>query len=279
MRTVELVPGIRSSRLGFGCAPMMGSVDRSTSLRALACARDQGITHFDIAPSYGYGEAESLLGEFLAGGKSDDVVIATKYGIEATRVARYLRPAKGVVRRIKPSDRGTIQKSSPAVRGAAGSAFFRHVDMSGTGLTQSVERSLNHLKRERLDFLFLHEPREALLDLDEMMRAAEALKQSGKLGAFGLALWREDVNVHQDYLGRFDVLQFDAPPLPDSLPESLQRPSVLFAPFRFRSEEISHKERLSELAGEFTGSVVLCSMYSEANIKANAAVLRNAGVA
>ncbi|MFX6040902.1 aldo/keto reductase, partial [Acinetobacter baumannii] len=56
-----------SGRLGFGCAPMLGRVGRKDSLRALAIAYDNGIRHFDVARSYGFGEAEALLGEFLAG--------------------------------------------------------------------------------------------------------------------------------------------------------------------------------------------------------------------
>ena len=42
MRTVELVPGIKSSALGFGCAPILGAVDGAVARRALAVALDEG---------------------------------------------------------------------------------------------------------------------------------------------------------------------------------------------------------------------------------------------
>ena len=57
MKKVELVKGIQSSVLGFGCAPILGSVGAKTATRAIDCAIDCGITHFDLARSYGYGEA------------------------------------------------------------------------------------------------------------------------------------------------------------------------------------------------------------------------------
>jgi len=63
-----------SSRLGFGCGGVMGRVGRGQSLRAIAAALDGGITRFDVAPLYGYGEAE-VLGEALAD-KRDLVVLA-----------------------------------------------------------------------------------------------------------------------------------------------------------------------------------------------------------
>ena len=62
MKQIELSTGISSSVLGFGCAPILGSVDGRTAARAVACALDNGITHFDLARSYGYGAAEGFIG-------------------------------------------------------------------------------------------------------------------------------------------------------------------------------------------------------------------------
>ena len=76
MRAVAL-PGteLAPSRLAFGSAPLMARLGRRESVRLLEVAHDSGITHFDTARSYGYGEAESAVGDFLVGtaGRGDRV--------------------------------------------------------------------------------------------------------------------------------------------------------------------------------------------------------------
>ena len=57
--------GRTTTRLGFGCGSIMGAMSGRDSLALLEAAYDAGIRHFDVAPRYGYGEAESCLGEFL----------------------------------------------------------------------------------------------------------------------------------------------------------------------------------------------------------------------
>jgi len=270
MKTIELVPGIRSSRLGFGCAPVAGSVDRATALRAMEIARDEGVTHFDVAPSYGYGEAEPLLGEFLAKSGNDCLVVASKFGIEATRAARVLRPVKSLVRHVLHLKNGENKTAGPRV----GSSLLRPIPITGIGLTQSVEQSLKRLRRDRLDYLFLHEPREQMVNLDEVLRAVEKLKRDGKVRAFGLSFMRNDISIHGEYLGEFDVLQFNAPSPTELLPIPLQRPSVLFSPFHSRPESTAHREHLADISRAFPDSVLLCSMFREADIRMNAKVCR-----
>ena len=53
--------------IGMGCASLGSRVGRREGLRALARAYDAGITWFDVAPSYGDAEAETILGEFVQG--------------------------------------------------------------------------------------------------------------------------------------------------------------------------------------------------------------------
>ena len=100
MRKVNIAPGVDSSVLGFGCAPILGAVGAKTAEQALGCALDEGINHFDIARSYGYGEAEAFLGKFFKG-RRDEVVIASKFGIRATWKAGLLRPLKPAVRTLR----------------------------------------------------------------------------------------------------------------------------------------------------------------------------------
>ncbi|NEN94747.1 MAG: hypothetical protein F6K50_04165 [Moorea sp. SIO3I7] len=53
---------MKTTKLGFGCAPILGRVDKRKSIQALKIAYEEGINYFDIARSYGWGEAESILG-------------------------------------------------------------------------------------------------------------------------------------------------------------------------------------------------------------------------
>lgn len=94
MHYTQLPPGLPPfSVLGFGCAGLAGRVGRRQSNRAIAVALAAGITHFDVARTYGYGEAETILGDNLRGLR-DKVVIATKFGIEPPRVARAAKIVK-----------------------------------------------------------------------------------------------------------------------------------------------------------------------------------------
>src|SRR5580698_786392 len=112
MRFVELIAGVRSSVLGFGCAPILGSVDAGTAARAIDAAISVGVNHFDIARSYGYGSAEAFLGQTLAG-KRDQVVIATKFGIVASRWAALAAPAKPILRRIMSASKRAADVQRP----------------------------------------------------------------------------------------------------------------------------------------------------------------------
>ena len=119
MKEIELGDtGLRSPQIGFGCAALLGRSGRSESLRALAAAWEEGIRFFDTARSYGYGESEALLGEFLRG-RREQAVIATKFGILAARQSAWKQAAKAVARKIiavAPGARGLIRKGAQPVQ-------------------------------------------------------------------------------------------------------------------------------------------------------------------
>ena len=58
--------GRTTTRLGYGCSSLMGALGQKESLALLEAAYDAGVRHFDVAPLYGFGQAEGCLGEFLA---------------------------------------------------------------------------------------------------------------------------------------------------------------------------------------------------------------------
>src|SRR2546430_10178885 len=103
MRTV-FVPYLdrEVSALGFGCASLGSHVSEIQGLRALHAAFERGVTWYDVAPPYGDGEAEGILGRFIAG-RRDGVVVCTKFGIPRpviSPVMRLIRPAVRAVTRM-----------------------------------------------------------------------------------------------------------------------------------------------------------------------------------
>ncbi len=271
--------------LGFGCAPVLGAVGADAARRALATALDLGVTHFDIARSYGYGEAEEFLGRFLGAGR-DQVVIASKFGIRATWRARLLRPLKPVVRALRgmrggnPAAAGSPQPDAPVAGPPRRDPFHERVPLTPEVMRRSLETSLRALRRGHLDILFIHEPRERPTLADDLFATAARLKDEGKIRAWGLAFdWSCRDSLAVDF-GRFDVLQFDNSPAAahygQAVGERGGAPNVIFSPLRRRSG-LAPAEVLRKLWADFPRSVVLCSMFNPAHIRENAAAAGSAG--
>jgi diketogulonate reductase-like aldo/keto reductase len=204
---LESVGGnVRTSVLGFGCGSVMGRVGRSASLRAMGGAWDNGITLFDTARSYGFGEAEAVLGEFLRG-KRDRAVLATKYGIPAQTQSGAKRLAVGAVRAAfkVPGVRGLVRG-----KGTKAAAFGQ---FSVAGLRESVETSLRALRTDYVDILFLHEATEAVLQDDALMESLDGLVKSGKILRVGLYASEDVIDAAiESAPGTIGAAQFGADP-------------------------------------------------------------------
>ena len=75
--------GLELSRLTFGCGAVGGLMTKGSEAdqdRAIAWARDNGINHFDTAPSYGNTASETNLGRAL-GRNRDGIIVSTKVGV------------------------------------------------------------------------------------------------------------------------------------------------------------------------------------------------------
>ncbi|MCW2879430.1 MAG: aldo/keto reductase [Sphaerisporangium sp.] len=84
MKQRKLGQGLTVSSLGLGCMGMSefyGPGDEAESTATLHRALDLGVTFLDTADMYGPFINEKLVGEAIAG-RRDDVVLATKFGIE-----------------------------------------------------------------------------------------------------------------------------------------------------------------------------------------------------
>jgi len=63
---------------GGGIGQVWGETTKEEAIQTVHSALDHGINHFDVAPMYGKGEAERVLGESLNGKKKDNLFFTTK---------------------------------------------------------------------------------------------------------------------------------------------------------------------------------------------------------
>lgn len=274
MRKIELVKGIESSVLGFGCAPILGSISGDVGRKALETAMDSGINHLDIARSYGYGAAEDFVGKLISG-KRDKLVIASKFGIKANWKAKLLGPIKPVVRMLRK--RGTKQPDMKGVENntsaSVADVFHDRIELNSNEMITSLESSLRALKTDYLDYFFVHEPLDSLSNIDELLETAEKLKKAGKIRALGLAYMRDQQHLHEAYLHRFDILQFNNSPGSVGYSETLQtrgnESNIIFSPMRGGNTNLKPGQKLQQLFADFPKSVILCSMFNQKHILAN----------
>jgi aryl-alcohol dehydrogenase-like predicted oxidoreductase len=73
--------GVSVSRFCLGAMMFgaWGNPDHDDAVRIIRAALDSGINFIDTADVYGAGESEEIVGKALAGGRRDDVVLATKF--------------------------------------------------------------------------------------------------------------------------------------------------------------------------------------------------------
>jgi aryl-alcohol dehydrogenase-like predicted oxidoreductase len=72
--------GVSVSKLCLGTMMFgaWGNPDHDDSIRIIHRALDAGINFIDTADVYSQGESEEIVGKALAGGRREDVVLATK---------------------------------------------------------------------------------------------------------------------------------------------------------------------------------------------------------
>jgi aryl-alcohol dehydrogenase-like predicted oxidoreductase len=137
--------GVQVSPLCLG-AMMFGSwgnPDHDESIRIIHRALDSGINFVDTADVYSAGESELIVGKALAGGRRDNVVLATK----------------------------------------AHGAMGRDVNQRGNSrrwLIRECEASLRRLGTDRIDLYQIHRP-DPVTDIDETLGALSDLISAGKI--------------------------------------------------------------------------------------------------
>ena len=161
LRSVSLTSRLESSGLGLGCANLFREPSAKRRLRLLEAAYDCGVIHFDVAPMYGLGVGEAELGRF-AGGRRDRIVIATKFGLAPTRLARHVARIQAPVRRLflaMPALREQARSSAAGPSsGRAGGLLYTKEGYDSLAARRSLENSLKALRTDYLDLLLLHDP-------------------------------------------------------------------------------------------------------------------------
>jgi D-threo-aldose 1-dehydrogenase len=175
---------LRTTPLGFGCANLMGRLTRRESLRLLDAAFDSGIRHFDTAPLYGYGEAESVLGDLLKSSRSR-VTIATKCGIRPPKRSARLSAAKSAARAVVnvfPQLRTQIRRRAEQMT--------QKSSFSVNECWQSLQSSLRELRTDYIDVLLMHEVVAEQIT-PELTDFLENAKKQGLIREYGTATTAE----------------------------------------------------------------------------------------
>jgi len=152
---------LRPSVVGFGLWTLStGWWGEYTDAEAVALLRDAralGINFFDASDSYGNGRSEEQLGE--AFGNDPNVIIATKGGYDFYTHADERRGQREIPQDFNPAH-----------------------------IRRACDESLRRLRRDRIEFYQLHNPKMDTIERDETFACLDDLVREGKIASYGVAL-------------------------------------------------------------------------------------------
>jgi D-threo-aldose 1-dehydrogenase len=190
-RTIKLgKTDIETTALGFGTASLFRLPNAARRAEILRAAYDAGVRHFDVAPMYGLGLAETEIGRF-ARGRRDTITIATKFGIAPTRLARCLgygqRPARRLLEAF-PNLRDQAREQAAGPRsGRAGTLLYSAEGYHPAAARRSLERSLQALRTDYVDLFLLHDPAPGSVRSEDVRCCLEEARGAGLVRSWGLA--------------------------------------------------------------------------------------------
>ena len=167
--------------VGFGCASLGSRVSAAQGLQALADAHAAGVNWFDVAPAYGAGDAEAILGRF-AHGKRDRIFICTKVGLAPPQRNALLKRAYAIARPVVGALTGLRRafRRMPSTRNVS-------LPLTPQLITESLHRSLQRLGTDHVDVFALHKPAHTDIARDDVQRTLQGLRQAGKVRHVGVA--------------------------------------------------------------------------------------------
>lgn len=149
-------------------------------MRALGYAFERGVTWYDVAPSYGDGEAEEILGKFLAG-RRDRAIVCTKFGIPRPLISplvRLLRPVLRAALRALPQLPMGAAVDRPVADGSR---------LHPEQIESSVVDSLRRLETDYIDVLALHEPSPQDCANESVLRELQRVVEKGYVRCIAIA--------------------------------------------------------------------------------------------
>ena len=158
--------GVKVSPLCLGAMMFgeWGNRDHDESVRIIHAALDAGINFIDTADVYSYGESEQIVAKALAGGRRDDVILATK-----------VNAAMGE----NPNHRGNSRR----------------------WIIREVENSLRRLQTDWIDLYQIHRP-DPSTDIGETLSALSDLVHAGKVRYIGSSTFPASQIVEAQWVSR-----------------------------------------------------------------------------
>lgn len=168
MKTIELAPGFKTSRIAWGFWRWREwGITISDLSKLLPQVMETGITLVDHANIYADGEAETAFGEAM-------------------------KANPGIREKLQLISKSTIVYPRGNIR-------VKYYNTSTKHIIQQAEQSLKNLKTDYLDLLLLHRPN-PMADPEEIADAFETLKKQGKVRYFGVSNYkREDMQLLESY--------------------------------------------------------------------------------
>nr|WP_319554544.1 aldo/keto reductase [uncultured Vibrio sp.] len=155
------IKDLNASAVGFGCWAIGGTwnnVSDQESIRAIKAAIETGINFFDVAPVYGKGHAESVLGQAFKTEKREDIIIATKCGLPWSQ-----------------DERKKTRK-----------------DLTKASIIKEIDDSLMRLQTDYVDLYQVHWP-DPNTPIAETANALAELKNQGKIRHVGVSNYSLDM--------------------------------------------------------------------------------------
>ena len=151
-----------------------GNPDHDESVRIIHAALDAGINFIDTADVYARGESEEIVGKALAGGRRDDVILATKF-------------------------HGAMADDDPNQQGS-----------SRRWIIREVENSLRRLGTDWIDLYQVHRPRTDT-DIEETLGALSDLVHQGKVRYIGSSTFPASQIAEAQWVARDRRMQRSSP--------------------------------------------------------------------
>ena len=197
---------IQTTNLGFGTSSLTKNNSLAGALENLNTAYDLGIRHFDTAPLYGFGNAESIVGKF-AKSKRKNLTITTKYGLKTRKLPLRLLPLINMSRKLAKK----LVAKKKVVNTKSNEVFEENEVIIFPGeLIKGIEDSLQNLQTDYIDVFLLHEVSTSSANNEDLIDTLLKQKEKGKIKEIGLGSEFNKIhNKKNEINNAYSVIQFN----------------------------------------------------------------------